>query len=96
MNVGGTLATMFLMWFGLAGSEISNLVLSGVTQIESQDEIIEQFTNIIGVFATILAVGILAGGIAFLLTYFQKNSNFINLKSSPFEFRNNYTEFERL
>jgi hypothetical protein len=96
MNVGGTLATIFLMWFGLDGSGISNLVLSGVTEIESKVESIEQFTNIIGVFATIFAVGILAGGIAFLTTYFQKNPNFINQKPSSFEFRNNFTEFDRL
>jgi len=96
MNVGGTLATIFLMWFGLDGSGISNLVLSGVTEIESKVENIEQFTNIIGVFATIFAVGILAGGIAFLTTYFQKNPNFINQKPSSFEFRNNFTEFDRL
>ena len=97
MNVGGTISTIFLMWIGLQGSGIVNLVSYGVINIESQNEIIEQFTGVIGAFTAFFAIGVLAGVIAFLTTYFQKSYNFskLNTKNS-FDFKNIKTEFERL
>lgn len=96
MNIGGAFSTTFMIWFGLEGSGITNLISNGTVQIESQIEIMEQFTGIIVAAAAFFAVGILAGGIAFLTTYFQKTSNFSDLNSrNPFELFNNKTEFDR-
>lgn len=97
MNVGGTLSTMFLIWYGVEGAGVPNLLSSNVVNVGSENNFIGQYSEVILVFAGIFAVGILAGGIAFLTTYFQKNSNFENLNSTKaFELLNNKTEFERL
>ncbi len=97
MNVGGTVSTMFLIWFGVEGAGLPNLLSGNAVNIGSQSNFMEYFSEIILIFAGIFVVGILAGGIAFLTTYFQKTSNFENLNSSnAFELLNNKTEFDRL
>jgi len=97
MNIGGTVSTMFLIWFGVEGAGLPNLLSGNAVSIGSQSNFMEHFSEIILIFAGIFAVGILAGGIAFLTTYFQKTSNFENLNSTKtFELQNNKTEFDRL
>ena len=97
MNIGGTVSTMFLIWFGVEGAGLPNLLSSNAVSIGSQINFMEHFSEIILIFAGIFAVGILAGGIAFLTTYFQKTSNFEYLNSTKaFELLNNKTEFDRL
>ena len=97
MNIGGTVSTMFLIWFGVEGAGFPNPLSSNAVSIGSQINVLEHFSEIILIFAGIFAVGILAGGIAFLTTYFQKTSNFEYLNSTKaFELLNNKTEFDRL
>ncbi len=97
MNIGGTVSTMFLIWFGVEGAGLPNILSSNAVIIGSQINVLEHFSEIILIFAGIFAVGIFAGGIAFLTTYFQKNSNFENLNSTKtFELLNNRTEFDGL
>ena len=97
MNIGGTLSTMFFIWFGLEGAGLPNLLSSNAASMGSQINFMAQFSDVILIFAGIFTVGIMAGGIAFLTTYFQKNSNFENLNSTKaFELLNNKSEFDIL
>jgi hypothetical protein len=97
MNVGGSISTLFLIWIGLQGSGIGNLVSFGAIDRDSQNKIMEQFTGVIEVSTSFFVIGILAGVIALLTTYFQKSSNFSKLAAkNSFHFNNIKTDFERL
>ena len=97
MNIGGTLSTMFFIWYGIEDVVLPNVLSSNAVSIGSQINFMGQFSEIILISAGIFAVGIMAGGIAFLTTYFEKNSNFENLNSTKaFKLLNNKTEFDRL
>ena len=97
MNVGGTASLVTLMWIGLQGSGISNLLSYGAINAESQNQIMEQFSLGLGIFISIFAFGIIAGVIAFLTTYFQKFTNFSQMKrQNVLEYENIKTEFEKL
>ena len=97
MNVGGTLSTMFLIWYGIEGAGVTNLISNNAIILGTENNFMGDFSELILIFAGIFAVGIMSGGIAFLTTYFQKNSNFENLNSTKtFELINYKTEFERL
>ena len=77
MNIGGTTLTMALIFAGLIGSGILGVITSGasassVTQLKPNITIMEQFIKPTAVFAGILSIGVIAGGIAYVLTYLQK------------------------
>jgi hypothetical protein len=77
MNVGGTTVTMTMIFAGLIGSGILGVITSGgspsaVSQLKSNDAIMVQFITPIAVFAGILSIGVISGGITYILTYLQK------------------------
>lgn len=81
MNVGGTTATMLMIWSGLAGAGVTSLVVSGGTIIETEPTIMKHFATYVGIGVILLAAGILSGGIAFLTAYLQKSEpNFADIK----------------
>ena len=77
MNVGGACVTITMIFAGLIGSGTFAVVTSGgvATQLKSNTEIMVQFILPISVFAAILIIGVVAGGIVFITNYFgMKNS----------------------
>ena len=79
MNIGGTALTMTMIFAGLIGSGILGVISSGggsasaVSQLRPNVAIMVQFITPIAAFAGILSIGVISGGITYILTYLQKN-----------------------
>ncbi|HEX6294604.1 MAG TPA: hypothetical protein VFZ46_05565, partial [Nitrososphaeraceae archaeon] len=82
MNVGGAGATIVMIFAGLSGSGILDIVLNGTTSELSSTinsntvDIMEQFIVPITGFAGLLSIGIISGGLTYIMTFF-KSSKFI-------------------
>jgi hypothetical protein len=77
MNVGGASITVTMIVAGLIGSGVYEVVVSGsvTNQLKPNTEVMAQFILPISVFAAVLVVGVIAGGIVFITNYFRmKNS----------------------
>jgi hypothetical protein len=78
MNVGGTSITLTMIFAGLIGSGIFNVITSGgnpsaVSKLTPNNAILVQFIPPIATFAGLLSIGVIAGGITYIATYLQKN-----------------------
>lgn len=72
MNVGGPLATILMIFTGLAGSGISDVFTEG--NIGQQNiEIMNSFIAPITISIGILSVGVISGGITYIKIYFYSN-----------------------
>jgi len=77
MNVGGTCVTMTMIFAGLIGSGVYEVIASGsvANQLKPNTEVMAQFILPISVFAAVLVAGVIAGGVVFITNYFGiKNS----------------------
>jgi hypothetical protein len=56
---------------GLIGSGVIGTILSGgnITVVKPNTQILEQFIIPISIFAAVLVIGLIAGGLTFLLNY---------------------------
>lgn len=78
MNIGGTALTMTMIFAGLIGSGILGVITSGgdsasaVSQLRPNVAIMVQFITPIAAFAGILSIGVISGGITYILTYLKK------------------------
>jgi hypothetical protein len=71
MNVGGTGATMLMIFAGLAGSGALSLFSEG--ELGKQDiAIMDSFIAPIASFIGVLAIGVICGGIGYILAYMRK------------------------
>src|SRR5918994_975709 len=71
MNVGGATVTLTIAYAGLIGSGVIDTILSGgnITELKPNTLIMEQFIIPISIFAAVLVIGLIAGGLSFLLNY---------------------------
>jgi hypothetical protein len=71
MNVGGVSITLSMIYAGLVGSGIIGIVLSGgnISELRPNTQIMEEFIIPISIFAAILVIGLIAGGLTFLVNY---------------------------
>ena len=82
MNVGGAGTTIVMIFAGLSGSGILDIVLYGTTSELSSTinsntvDIMEQFIVPITGFAGLLSIGVISGGLTYIMTFF-KSSKFI-------------------
>src|ERR687887_302083 len=82
MNIGGTALTMTMIFAGLIGSGILGVITSGgsssassaVSQLRPNVAIMVQFITPIAAFVGILSIGVISGGITYILTYLQKKT----------------------
>ncbi|MEO9364045.1 MAG: hypothetical protein ABI348_09110 [Nitrososphaera sp.] len=76
MNVGGAAVTLMMVYAGLAGSGVLGVIASGggTAGLRENPAIMEQFIAPIAAFAGLLMAGVVAGGLAYIATYFQKPS----------------------
>ncbi|MGI0047999.1 MAG: hypothetical protein ACREAW_00520 [Nitrososphaera sp.] len=72
MNVGGAATTIAMIFAGLAGSGVLGVILGG-SGSQPNVAIMEQFVPVIAAFTGLLSVGVIAGGLAYITTYLQKN-----------------------
>ena len=77
MNVGGTAITLTMIFAGLIGSGILGVITSGasasaVAKLTPNNAIMAQFIPPIATFAGLLSIGVIAGGITYIVTYLQK------------------------
>ena len=79
MNIGGAGTTIVMIYAGLAGSGILDVVLNGTTlgtsstiNINSNVDIMVQFIVPISGFAGLLSIGVISGGLTYILTFFKK------------------------
>lgn len=71
MNVGGTGSTMLMIFAGLAGSGV--LSLFGQGELGKQNlAIMDSFIAPIASFIGVLCIGVICGGIAYILAYRRK------------------------
>jgi hypothetical protein len=71
MNIGGAGTTLLMIFAGLAGSGVLSLFIQG--KLGNQDEaILTSFIPPIAIFIVILSVGVICGGIAYLMAYRSK------------------------
>jgi hypothetical protein len=71
MNVGGVSITLSMIYAGLVGLGIIGIVLSGgnISELRPNTQIMEEFIIPISIFAAILVIGLIAGGLTFLVNY---------------------------
>jgi hypothetical protein len=77
MNIGGAGTTIIMIYAGLAGSGILDVVLNGTTlgtsTINSHVDIMVQFIVPISGFAGLLSIGVISGGLTYILTFFKRS-----------------------
>jgi hypothetical protein len=72
MNVGGAATTITMIFAGLAGSGVLGVILSGSESLQPNTAIMDQFVTPIAVFTGVLSVGVISGGLAYVMTYLRK------------------------
>ena len=77
MNVGGAATTITMIFAGLAGSGIINIILGGgsaqsLQNVQPNLTVIDRFVMPIAALAGLLSIGVIAGGIGFVASYFKR------------------------
>jgi hypothetical protein len=88
MNIGGASVTITMIFAGLVGSGILAVIASGgiTTQLKPSTEAMVQFILPISVFAAVLVIGTMAGGIVFITNYLGENSSGDRINSKRREY----------
>jgi hypothetical protein len=78
MNVGGAATTLTMIFAGLMGSGILSVITSGggassVSQLHPNTDVMVQFISPISAFSGLLSIGVISGGITYIITYLQKS-----------------------
>ena len=72
MNVGGTGATLLMIFAGLAGSGVLSLFTTG--ELGKPDvAIVDSFVAPIGSFIGVLGIGVICGGVGYMMAYGRKS-----------------------
>lgn len=73
MNIGGPMATILMIFAGLAGSGILSIFSGG--DVGSEDiNIMTSFITPIAISIGVLSIGVICGGVAYFKTYFMSDS----------------------
>jgi hypothetical protein len=80
MNIGGATVTLTIASAGLIGSGVIGTILSGgnITELRPNTQIMEQFIIPVSIFSAVLVIGLIAGGLTFLLNYLGYKKKAIN------------------
>jgi hypothetical protein len=84
MNVGGATVTLTMIYAGLIGSGIIGIIMSGgnnAVELKPNTQVLEQFIVPISAFAMILVIGLIAGGLTFLLNFMRHKKKFEQILS---------------
>jgi hypothetical protein len=72
MNVGGAATTIIMIFAGLAGSGVSGIIVGGSDTLQENTPIMDQFIAPIAIFTGVLSIGVISGGLAFVMSYLRK------------------------
>jgi hypothetical protein len=72
MNVGGAATTIIMIFAGLAGSGILGIIVGGNDTLQENTAIMDQFIAPIAIFIGVLSIGVISGGLAFVMSYLRK------------------------
>src|SRR5215213_8817000 len=72
MNVGGAATTIIMIFAGLAGSGVLGIIVGGSDTLQENTAIMDQFIAPIAIFTGVLSIGIISGGLAFVVSYLRK------------------------
>ena len=75
MNVGGAATTITMIFAGLAGSGVLGLILGGNDSLQPNTALMDQFIAPIATFTGVLSIGMISGGLAYVMTYLRKLPN---------------------
>ena len=84
MNVGGATVTLTMIYAGLVGSGIIEIIMSGgnnAVELKPNTQVLQQFIVPISAFAMILVIGLIAGGLTFLLSFMRHKKKFEQILS---------------
>lgn len=83
MNVGGATVTLTMAYAGLVGSGIIGIIISGgnIAELKPNTQIMEQFIIPISGLAAILVIGLIAGGLTFLINFLGHRKNYQHITS---------------
>ena len=72
MNVGGAATTIIMIFAGLAGSGVLGIIVGGSDTLQENTAITDQFIAPIATFTGVLSIGVISGGLAFVMSYLRK------------------------
>jgi hypothetical protein len=72
MNVGGAATTITMIFAGLAGSGVLGIIMGGSDSLQENTAIMDQFIAPIATFTAVLSIGMISGGLAYVMTYLRK------------------------
>ena len=72
MNVGGAATTIIMIFAGLAGSGALDIVVGGSDTLQENTAIMDRFIAPIAIFTGVLSIGVISGGLAYVMSYFKK------------------------
>ncbi|NOJ32016.1 MAG: hypothetical protein DA329_07765 [Candidatus Nitrosocosmicus sp.] len=74
MNIGGPLTTLLMIFAGLSGSGVLSVFTEGKISPQNID-VLNALTTPIALSIGILSIGVICGGLAYVLTYFKEKRN---------------------
>src|ERR687895_676518 len=72
MNVGGAATTIIMIFAGLAGSGVFGIIVGGSDTLQENTAIMNQFIAPSAIFTGVLSIGMISGGLAFVMSYLKK------------------------
>src|ERR671925_1290708 len=72
MNIGGAATTITMIFAGLAGSGVLGVIVDGSNSLQENTAIMDQFIAPIAIFTGVLSIGVVSGGLAFVMSYLRK------------------------
>jgi hypothetical protein len=77
MNVCGAATTIAMIFAGLAGSGVLGVIVGGSDSLQVNTAIMDLFIAPIAIFTGVLSIGVISGGLTYVMTYFQKASHIV-------------------
>lgn len=72
MNVGGAATTIIMIFAGLAGSGVLGIIVGGSDTLQENTAMMDQFIAPIAIFTGVLSIGVISGGLVFVMSYSKK------------------------
>jgi hypothetical protein len=75
MNVGGAATTIIMIFAGLAGSGVLGILMGASDRLQENTAIMDQFIAPIAILTGVLSIGVISGGLTYVMTYLRSLPN---------------------